>query len=149
MEQALLLSKGKPQFAIIYEMMYQFIQSNLFVPCWRELKQVSTICEGVGLVKADDKEGTIIIKITCNKYVQTFKLKIPYSYPEVCCCCSCCCCCCFWWWCYYYWCCYFSCLCYNDCSCSIIIIIIIIIVVVVLLMLMMMMLLFLLLFRKE
>ena len=41
---------GQPQVRFIYEIMYKFIQSNLFVPCWREIKQVAALCEGKGIL---------------------------------------------------------------------------------------------------
>ena len=30
------------------QIVYSFIQSNLFIPCWREMKQVASLCEGKG-----------------------------------------------------------------------------------------------------
>ena len=41
---------GNPQVKHIYEVIYKFIQLNLFIPCWREIKQVATLCEGKGIL---------------------------------------------------------------------------------------------------
>jgi hypothetical protein len=73
---------GKPQFAKIYEHIYSFIQSNMFIPCWKEIKQVMTLCDGKGTFGADDKEGILSVRLTSGRFKQSFKFKIPYNYPE-------------------------------------------------------------------
>lgn len=75
-------SLGKAQFAQIYETIYQFIHSNLFVPCWKEMKQIATLMEGKGQLGCDEKEGIIQIILIANKYRANIKLKVPYNYPE-------------------------------------------------------------------
>ena len=73
---------GKPQVAIIYEHLNTFIQKNLFVPCWKEIKQVMTLCEGKGNLSADDKEGVLTMRLAHGQYRQGIKLKVPAMYPE-------------------------------------------------------------------
>jgi ubiquitin-protein ligase len=75
-------SLGKPQVQAIYTHLHQFIQTNLFVPCWKEVKQVMTLCEGKGSLAADEKEGILTMKLTQGAYKQNIKLKIPHMYPE-------------------------------------------------------------------
>lgn len=73
---------GKPQIAIIYSHIYSFIQRNMFVSCWKEMKQVVTLCEGKGQLGCDEKEGTLHMKLKCGDYYQGIKLIIPQMYPE-------------------------------------------------------------------
>lgn len=73
---------GKPQAEVIYYAIYNFIHGNMFIPCWKEMKQVATLCEGKGLLGADEKEGALVMRLQCGKYRQNIKLKVPYNYPE-------------------------------------------------------------------
>lgn len=74
--------RGKPQFTIIYDHLYKFIQSNMFIPCWKEMKQVATLVEGKGQIGVDEKEGLISIRVGAGNYRQNMRLKVPYTYPE-------------------------------------------------------------------
>ena len=73
---------GKPQLQFIYEQLNSFLFNNLFVPCWREIKQVLPLCEGKASMSADEKDGTIRMKMSSAGYYQVIKLKVPYLYPE-------------------------------------------------------------------
>lgn len=73
---------GKAQFQIIFEHIYKFIHGNMFIPCWKEMKQISALCEGKGQLGVDEKEGVLQMRLTCGKYKQGLKLKVPYNYPE-------------------------------------------------------------------
>ena len=73
---------GKPQVKLIYEYLYHFIHTNLFVPCWKEMKKISTLCDGKGQLSIDEKEGVLQIRLQEGRYKQTVKLKIPPMYPE-------------------------------------------------------------------
>ncbi len=73
---------GKPQFKVIYEHIYKFIQNNLFIPCWKEMKSVAALCEGKGVLGADEKEGVLQMRLTTGAYKQVIKLRIPLNYPE-------------------------------------------------------------------
>jgi hypothetical protein len=73
---------GKPQLQFVYEHLNSFLFNNLFVPCWREIKQVVPLCEGKATMSADEKDGTIRMKMTSGGYHQIIKLKVPYQYPE-------------------------------------------------------------------
>ena len=73
---------GKPQIPIIYEHIYTFIQKNMFIPCWKEMKLVSTLCEGKGQLGCDEKEGILHMRLSKDNYRQSIKLKIPPMYPE-------------------------------------------------------------------
>ena len=73
---------GKAQVHAIYAHIHKFIHNNLFIPCWKEMKQVMTLCEGKGTLGCDDKEGVLQMRLTQGAYKQSIKLKIPPSYPE-------------------------------------------------------------------
>ena len=83
---------GKPskgQVAIVYNLIHDFIQENLFVPCWREIKRVLTLFEegeekkGDSKIAADEKRGTLTVRLKCQGYFQSFKLTVDENYPEV------------------------------------------------------------------
>jgi len=73
---------GKPQIPIIYEHIYTFIQQNMFIPCWKEMKLVATLCEGKGQLGCDEKEGVLHMRLSKDNYRQSIKLKVPPMYPE-------------------------------------------------------------------
>lgn len=73
---------GKAQVHAIYAHIHKFIHNNLFIPCWKEMKQVMTLCEGKGTLGCDDKEGILQMRLTQGAYKQSIKLKIPPNYPE-------------------------------------------------------------------
>jgi hypothetical protein len=54
---------GHAQVKHIYNIIYNFIQSNLFIPCWREIKQIATLCEGT-----DPLTGHNMIYYTLHYY---------------------------------------------------------------------------------
>eukprot|EP01039_Chlorochromonas_danica_P008258 gene8258-9107_t len=73
---------GKAQAQVIYEHMYKFIHGNMFIPCWKEMKQVATLCEGKGQLGVDEKEGFLQLRLKCGEYRLTVKIKVPHNYPE-------------------------------------------------------------------
>jgi len=73
---------GKSLMRALYEPIYKFIHTNMFIPCWKEMKQISTLCEGKGKIGADEKEGVVMLKLSCCQYKHTVKLKVPFNYPE-------------------------------------------------------------------
>ena len=73
---------GKSQFSLIYEFLYNFVHSNLFIPCWKEVKQVMTLCEGKGTITAVDKEGLLRFKLREGEFYQDINVSIPFLYPE-------------------------------------------------------------------
>lgn len=81
-EKARELCGGKPQLQCIYDQLHNFLHNNMFVPCWREIKQVLPLCEGKATMSADEKAGLIRMKISHGGYYQMVKLKVPYFYPE-------------------------------------------------------------------
>jgi len=82
LEKAKLLL-GKPQAQAIYEHIATFIHTNLFTSCWKELKQVASLCtDKGGRFSCDEKIGIINIFIPCGKYRQNFLVSIPEMYPE-------------------------------------------------------------------
>jgi ubiquitin-protein ligase len=82
---------GAAQFATIYRHVHSFVQSNMFVPCWKEMKQVAThftsnppstsADQGKGTVAADDKTGVLKIKISKGNYKLTVVITVPTGYP--------------------------------------------------------------------
>lgn len=72
----------KPQAHVIYEHIYTFIHTNLFIPCWKEIKQVMTLMEGKGQLGADSKKGELHMRLVQGTYYQSLKLTIPPLYPE-------------------------------------------------------------------
>ncbi len=73
---------GKSQFTVIYDQLHKFIHSNMFIPCWKEMKQIATLVEGKGQVGVDEKEGLISLRVGTGNYRQNIRLKVPYNYPE-------------------------------------------------------------------
>jgi len=73
---------GQSMMKALYEPIHKFIHTNMFIPCWKEMKQISTLCENKGKIGADEKEGVVLLKLNCCKYKHTVKLKVPYNYPE-------------------------------------------------------------------
>lgn len=73
---------GKSQFQGIYELLYNFVHTNMFIPCWKEVKQVMTLCEGKGNMSANEKEGLLRFRLREGEYRQDINIRIPYLYPE-------------------------------------------------------------------
>jgi len=73
---------GSSQVHLVYDLIHRFVQTNLFVPCWKEVKQVMAICEGKGQIGADEKEGLLQIRRRAGEYRQTLKIRVPPDYPE-------------------------------------------------------------------
>ena len=67
----------------IYGHIYSFIHTNLFVPCWREIKQVYSKCENTKhTVSSNDKQGLLILQLRCGAYLQTVRVAVSETYPE-------------------------------------------------------------------
>lgn len=73
---------GKAQFFCIYENIYNFIHTNMFIPCWKEMKEINKLMEGKGQIGCNEKEGIISIRLIANNYKFNVKLTIPENYPE-------------------------------------------------------------------
>jgi hypothetical protein len=73
---------GKAQVSVIYSLVHRFIQTNLFVPCWKEIKQVMAVCEGKGTLSADEEKGILLLRLKVGEYKQTIKFTVPAEYPE-------------------------------------------------------------------
>lgn len=54
----------------------------MFIPCWKEVKQVMTLCEGKGNMSANKKEGLLRFRLREGEYRQDINIRIPYLYPE-------------------------------------------------------------------
>ena len=72
----------RPQAHAIYDRIAQFIHENLFIPCWKEVKQVSNLCDGKGQVGANEKEGVIQLRLQQGLYRQVINITVPEMYPE-------------------------------------------------------------------
>ena len=91
----------------IYEHIYSFIQNNLFIPCWKEMKQLVTLCAAASesvsetekvevkketstddknkksfVLACDEKRGIINMKLKVGHYKQTIVITVPEDYPE-------------------------------------------------------------------
>ena len=73
--------EGKAQVAVVFEVVHRFIQTNLFVPCWKEMKMVLALCEGKGQLGADEKEGVLHMRLRVGEYRQSIKIRVPPAYP--------------------------------------------------------------------
>lgn len=74
---------GSPQFHCIYEHIYTFVQTNLFLSCWKEVKQVAALCEGHGQIGLKETEGILQFRLRGEEgYFQNFNITVPYMYPE-------------------------------------------------------------------
>lgn len=85
-KECLELAKTSPEpakFQIIYDHIYNFVQSNLFLSCWKEVKQVAGLCEGHGKIGLKETEGVLQFRLEGKGgYFQNFNIKVPYMYPE-------------------------------------------------------------------
>lgn len=73
------------QVRLVFCYLQDFIQENLFVPCWKELKQVMTLFESANSankITIDDKTGAITARLKCQGYFQILKIRVPDLYPE-------------------------------------------------------------------
>ena len=76
-------SLGQSQFHIIYDHIYNFVQNNIFLSCWKEVKQVAALCEGHGQMGIKEKEGILQFRLKgAEGYFQNFNITVPYMYPE-------------------------------------------------------------------
>jgi len=73
---------GSPQVQTIFTLMDDFIHMNLFTSCWKEVKQVMGLCNGLGKIGADEKEGILQLRLRQGAYKQSINLRVPYTYPE-------------------------------------------------------------------
>jgi hypothetical protein len=74
---------GQSQFHIIYDHIYNFVQNNIFLSCWKEVKQVAALCEGHGQMGIKEKEGILQFRLKgVEGYFQNFNITVPYMYPE-------------------------------------------------------------------
>jgi hypothetical protein len=73
---------GSPQAEVIYDHIASFIHENLFIPCWKEIKQISTLVEGRGQIGANDKEGLIQLRFQQGNYRNSITVRVPPAYPE-------------------------------------------------------------------
>jgi hypothetical protein len=71
-----------PQLSSIFRHIDDFIHTNLFIPCWKEVKQIMTLCSGKGKLGADEKEGVIHFRLTEGQYFHSFHVRVPPLYPE-------------------------------------------------------------------
>ena len=78
------IQKGKAQFQVIYEHIHSFVHTNMFLPCWKEMKQVANLYSDTAKcnIGVDDKSGILIMKMQEKKYKLTVKLTAPDFYPE-------------------------------------------------------------------
>jgi hypothetical protein len=74
---------GYAQIHVIYEHIETFIHTNMFIPCWKEMKQVYSVCDGKGKLGADEKTGILQLRLKEGEYRQAINIKVPPSYPEV------------------------------------------------------------------
>lgn len=73
---------NRPQLSWIFHFIDDFIHTNLFIPCWKEVKQVISLCNGKGQIGADDKEGLLNFRLGQGQYYHCFCIRVPYGYPE-------------------------------------------------------------------
>jgi hypothetical protein len=60
-----------------------FLAGNLFVPCWRELRQCAALCEsrGGGMVGCNEGKGVAKFAVKTANYGLTFTATVPPDYP--------------------------------------------------------------------
>ena len=77
-------SSGHGLVETIYGTIHSFIHTNLFIPCWKEMKQVFIMCEGTShaITSTNDKTGQLSFKLRAGEYEQRVAITIPESYPE-------------------------------------------------------------------
>ena len=74
---------GRPQLEAIFTLIYDFVQDNLFIPCWKEVKKVAAMCEGKShKLGCDDKRGLLQLRLRNGEYKQSVDIRVPEAYPE-------------------------------------------------------------------
>ena len=68
---------------VIYSSIHKFIHTNLFVPCWKEMKQLVTMCtELKHPLQLDEKKGLLSMRLCSGEYRQGVKITVPEAYPD-------------------------------------------------------------------
>ena len=76
---------GKAQVEAIFYLLYDFVQENMFVPCWKEVKKLAAMCEGSEhdhKFGCDEKTGVVQLRLRNGAYRQSINLIVPKNYPE-------------------------------------------------------------------
>ena len=86
--------------AAIYSTIHNFIHTNMFVPCWKEMKQLITFCKESSIgganadvdnasvsaccykLKCDEILGLITLHLQNKGYFLHIKVTVPEEYPE-------------------------------------------------------------------
>ena len=87
----------------IYSTIHSFIHTNMFVPCWKEMKQLIAFCKDSSIDNADaagtadtstsasacsyklsfdEKLGHMTLRMRNKEYFVHVKVKVPEEYPE-------------------------------------------------------------------
>ena len=67
----------------IYRSIHSFIHTNLFIPCWKEVKTLFNMCENTtNTITVHEKTGLLNLKLQCGEYKQQIKVTVPEAYPE-------------------------------------------------------------------
>mmetsp|Transcript_33990 Transcript_33990/g.68485 ORF Transcript_33990/g.68485 Transcript_33990/m.68485 type:complete len:471 (-) Transcript_33990:143-1555(-) len=70
------------QVCAVFSGLVSFVDSNKFVPCWRELKQsIDIVNEQGGKVAINEGRGKINITLTSQKYFYKFSIVVDDGYP--------------------------------------------------------------------
>jgi hypothetical protein len=59
---------GEPQAQHVIEFLKDLVEHNMFVPCWKEVKQVMQLCEGKGDLSCDERAGKLRMKARNGNY---------------------------------------------------------------------------------
>jgi len=76
---------GKAQVGAIFHLLYDFVQENMFVPCWKEVKKLAAMCEGSEhdhKFGCDEETGVVQLRLRNGAYRQSINLIVPKNYPE-------------------------------------------------------------------
>ena len=73
---------GKPQMVAAVLAVRNFIEMNMFVPCWRELRLATqAVEEAGGSLKLNEATGDLSVRVSNGKYKLACKLNVPREYP--------------------------------------------------------------------
>lgn len=77
-------NQGESQVCAVLGRLKQFIDTNRFVPCWKELKQCVDLVgkSDGGKLAMNETSGKIVITLQSQKYHYKFSIVIDESYPS-------------------------------------------------------------------
>lgn len=75
--------EGKPHLVAVVTTLRDFIATNLFVACWKEVRQVNALVARIkGSIQGEPEEGVLRIQISAGKYRCRVRFQVMREYPH-------------------------------------------------------------------